>query len=413
MIKHAHTQILNSEEAIALEYKFGAHNYKPIPVVINRGKGVHVWDVEGNQYYDFLSAYSALNQGHCHDRLLRIVREQIESLTLTSRAFHNDKLGLTEQFLANTFGYNKTLMMNSGVEAVETALKLARKWGYVNKGIAKGEAVIVSAANNFHGRTLGAISFSTDKTSKEGFGPFLPGVSVVTYNNINELEKALQNPKVCAFLVEPIQGEAGVIVPDAGYMTKVRELCTLYNVLFIADEIQTGLGRTGKMLCCEYDNVRPDVLILGKALSGGMMPISVVLCDDEIMMNIHPGEHGSTFGGNPLAAAITIEAIKIIEDEGLAENAFEQGIYFRKRMKAIHSPLIKEIRGKGLFNAIEFTSSPESSTAYQFCLSLKENGLLAKETHGNIIRFAPPLIITASQIEECCDIIEKTFGEVG
>jgi len=409
MIRHAHTQIEHSEEAIAIEDKFGAHNYKPIPVVITRGKGVHVWDVEGNRYYDFLSAYSALNQGHCHDRLLQVAHEQIDNLTLTSRAFHNDKLGLAEQFLAQTFGFDKTLMMNSGVESVETALKLARKWGYINKSIAKDEAVIISAANNFHGRTLGAISFSTDPSSKSGFGPFLPGVNVVNYNDLAALETALQNPKVCAFLVEPIQGEAGVIVPDDGYLAKVRALCTKYNVLLIADEIQTGLGRTGKMLCCEYDEVQPDILVLGKALSGGMMPISAVLCNDDIMLNIKPGEHGSTFGGNPLAAAITIEAVKIIKEEGLAENAFELGKYFRQRMKAINSIHIGEVRGRGLFNAIQLTSSPESTTAYKLCLSLKENGLLAKETHGNIIRFAPPLLITMTQIEECCDIIERVF----
>jgi ornithine--oxo-acid transaminase len=411
MISQIPTNMISSEEAMALEDQYGAHNYKPIPVVISRGKGVHVWDPEGREYYDFLSAYSALNQGHCHDRLLAVAHQQLETLTLTSRAFYNDRLGEAEQFLAKTFGYAKTLMMNSGVEAVESALKLARKWGYKNKGIPAGEAVIITAANNFHGRTIGVISFSTEPKSKEGFGPFLPGFNVIPYNDINALEQALQNKNVCAFLVEPIQGEAGVIVPDDGYLQKARELCSKYNVLLAADEVQTGLGRTGKMLCCEYENVRPDILILGKALSGGLMPVSAVLCDDAIMNNFHPGEHGSTFGGNPLAAAITIEAIKIIEDEGLVENSFELGKYFRKRLMAINSPFIKEVRGKGLFNAIQINDSPESTTANRICLALKDNGLLAKETHGNIIRFAPPLIITAVQIEESCDIIEKTILE--
>jgi ornithine--oxo-acid transaminase len=413
MIRHAQTHFIGSEEAMELENKFGAHNYKPLPVVIHRGKGVHVWDPEGKEYYDFLSAYSALNQGHCHDRLLAVAREQMETLTLTSRAFYNDKLGEAERFLAETFDFDKTIMMNSGAEAVETALKLVRKWGYVNKGIREGKATIITAENNFHGRTIGIVSFSTDPNSKKGFGPFLPGFNIIPYNNTEALENALQNPDVCAFLIEPIQGEAGVIVPDSGYMAKARELCTKYNVLLVADEIQTGLGRTGKMLCCEYDDVKPDILILGKALSGGMMPISAVLCNDEFMNNLHPGEHGSTFGGNPLAAAITIEAVKIIQDENLVENAFELGGYFRERMAAINSSFIKEVRGKGLFNAVQINDTPESHTANRICLALKDNGLLAKETHGNIIRFAPPLIITHSQLEECCDIIERTFKQFG
>jgi ornithine--oxo-acid transaminase len=411
IMQHSHTHMISSEEAMALENKFGAHNYKPIPVVISRGKGVHVWDAEGKQYYDFLSAYSALNQGHCHDRLLSVAREQMENLTLTSRAFYNDKLGLAEKFLAETFGFDKTLMMNSGVEAVESALKLARKWGYHNKGIEAGKAIILAANNNFHGRTLGVISFSTDASSRKGFGPFMPGMTVINYNDLESLETELKNPNVCAYLVEPIQGEAGVIVPDDGYMNAVRELCTKYNVLLVADEVQTGLGRTGKMLCCEYEDVKPDILILGKALSGGMLPVSAVLCNDSIMDNLHPGEHGSTFGGNPMAAVIAIEAIKIIKDEKLAENAYTLGQYFRKRMRAIKSSHIKVIRGKGLFNAIEIDDTPESTTANRFCLALMRNGLLAKETHGNIIRFAPPLIITATQLEECCDIIERTFAE--
>jgi len=409
MTEQLKTDIINSEDFIELENNFGAHNYKPIPVVISRGEGVFVWDTEGKRYYDFLSAYSALNQGHRHPRLLEIAKEQLENVTLTSRAFYNDKLGLAEQFLADTFRYDKTLMMNSGAEAVESALKLARRWGYDVKGIAENKAVIIGAAHNFHGRTLGTISFSTDKSSKGGFGPFVPGIEVINYNDIEALEKALQSPNVCAFLVEPVQGEAGVIVPDEGYLTKVRELCTQYNVMMMADEIQTGLGRTGKMLCCNYEDVHPDILILGKALSGGFLPVSAVLCNDEIMLNIKPGEHGSTFGGNPMAAVLTVEAVKIIVEERLSENAYELGQHFRKCMKAINSPIIKEVRGKGLFNAMEFNFPEESPKGYELCIALKENGLLAKDTHGNTIRFAPPLIITKEQLEECCDIIEKTI----
>ena len=409
MIKQLNNDIINSEEFIDLENKFGAHNYKPIPVVISKGEGVHVWDTEGKCYYDFLAAYSALNQGHRHPRLLEVAREQLENVTLTSRAFYNDKLGLAEQFLAETFDYDKVLMMNSGAEAVESAIKLARRWGYDVKGIPENQAIIIGAAHNFHGRTLGAVSFSTDKSSRGGFGPFIPGVEIINYNDPEALEKALQSPNVCAFLVEPIQGEAGVIVPDEGYLAKVRELCTKYNVLMVADEIQTGLGRTGKMICCDYEDVHPDVLILGKALSGGFMPVSAVLCDDGIMLNIKAGEHGSTFGGNPMAAVLAIESAKIIVEERLAENAYELGQYFRERMKAIKSPIIKEVRGKGLFNAIQFNFPEESKEAYKLCIALKENGLLAKDTHGNTIRFAPPLIINKEQLEECCDIIEKTI----
>ncbi len=407
MLNHSNTSVYTDD--ISLEYQFGAHNYKPVPVVISRGEGVFVWDTEGKRYYDFLSAYSALNQGHRHPRLLKIAHEQLEQVTLTSRAFYNDKLGIAEQFLCETFGFDKSIMMNSGVEAVETALKLARRWAYDVKGIAENEAVIVAAKHNFHGRTLGAISFSTDASSKRAFGPFLPGVEVINYNDIEALEKSFQSGKVCAFLVEPIQGEAGIIVPDDGYLSKVRELCTRYNVLMLADEIQTGLGRTGKMLCCDYENVKPDVLILGKALSGGFSPVSAVLCNDEIMFTIKPGEHGSTFGGNPFAAAIAVEAIKVIQEEHLAENAYELGFHFRERLKAIDSPLIKTVRGKGLFNAIEFNFPEESSKGYELCIALKNNGLLAKDTHGNIIRFAPPLLITKAQVEECCDKIEKTI----
>lgn len=394
---------------IELENQFGAHNYKPVPVVLSRGEGIFVWDTEGNRYFDFLSGYSALNQGHRHPRLLKIAHEQLEHITLTSRAFYNDKLGIAEQFLCETFGFDKALMMNSGVEAVESALKLARRWGYDVKGIAENEAVIIAAKHNFHGRTLGAISFSTDEGSKRAFGPLLPGVQVINYNDIEALEKSFLSGKVCAFLVEPIQGEAGVIVPDDGYLTHVRRLCTKYNVLMLADEIQTGLGRTGKMLCCDYENVKPDILILGKALSGGFFPISSVLCNDEIMLTIKPGEHGSTFGGNPYAAAIAVEAIKVIQEEHLAENAYDLGFHFRERLNSIDSPLIKTVRGKGLFNAIEFNFPEESSKGYELCIALKDNGLLAKDTHGHTIRFAPPLLITKAQVEECCDIIEKTI----
>jgi len=408
-MNHSQMDITETWNFMELENQFGAHNYKPVPVVISRGEGVYVWDADGTRYYDFLSAYSALNQGHRHPRLLKIAHEQLEQVTLTSRAFYNDKLGLAEQFLCETFGFNKSLMMNSGVEAVETALKLARRWGYDVKGIPTNEAVIVAAKHNFHGRTLGAISFSTDAGSKRAFGPLLPGVEVINYNDIEALENSFKSGKVCAFLVEPIQGEAGVIVPDDGYITQVRELCTKYNVLMLADEIQTGLGRTGKLLCCDYENVKPDVLILGKALSGGFSPISAVLCNDEIMLTIKPGEHGSTFGGNPFAAAIAVEAIKVIQEEHLVENAYELGFYFRERLKAIDSPLIKEVRGRGLFNAIQFNFPEEAPKGYELCIALMKNGLLAKDTHGNTIRFAPPLLITKSQIEECCDIIEKTI----
>ena len=403
------SKITNSDQAINLENQYGAHNYQPLPVVISRGEGVNVWDPEGKHYFDFLSAYSALNHGHCHPRLIEVVKEQVGTLTLTSRAFYNNYLGEAEECLAMTFGYDKVLMMNSGAEAVETGLKLARRWGYDKKGIADNKAVIITAANNFHGRTTGVISFSTEKSAKAGFGPYMPGYITVPFNDLAALEEALQDGNVCAFLVEPIQGEAGVIVPDDGYITGVRKLCTKYNVLFIADEIQTGLGRTGKMLCCNYDNVMPDILILGKALSGGMMPISATLCNDDIMLNIKPGEHGSTFGGNPLASRITVEATKIIQDENLVENSYYLGEVFRKRMHAMGSPIIKLIRGKGLFNAIKINSENTSLSAWDICIKLKENGLLAKQTHDNVIRFAPPLIITKEQLEECCGIIEKTL----
>lgn len=392
-----------------LEDTFGAHNYKPIPVVIARGEGVHVWDEEGRQYFDFLSAYSALNQGHCHPRIVAVAKEQLDKLTLTSRAFYNNKLGEAEEFLCTTFGYQKALMMNSGAEAVETAIKLARKWAYHVKGIKAGKAVILTAINNFHGRTTGIISFSTDRTAREGFGPFNTGFFMVPFNDLESLETALADENVCAFLVEPIQGEAGVIVPDEGYLKGVRNLCTKHNVLFIADEIQTGLGRTGKMLAVNHEDVRPDMIVLGKALSGGILPVSAVLADDEIMLTIKPGEHGSTYGGNALASVVCIEAIKVIQEEKMAENAAVLGEIFRERMKKIPSSLIRTVRGKGLFNAIVLDEENHKVSGYEVCLALKENGLLAKQTHGNVIRFAPPLLITQKQLLDCCDIIEKTI----
>ncbi len=401
---------VNTEEAIELENTFGAHNYAPLQVVIARGEGVFVWDTEGKRYYDFLSAYSALNHGHCHPRLVEALRDQAGVLTLTSRAFYNNLLGQCEQMLTNLFGYDKALMMNSGAEAVETAIKLARRWGYAVKGIADSRAVICVAANNFHGRTTTIISFSTDKSARDGFGPYTNGFFTVPYNDLESLEDAFKNEHVCAYLFEPVQGEAGVIVPDEGYIQGVRDLCTKYNVLMIADEIQTGMGRTGKLLCVDHENVHPDMIILGKALGGGLLPASAVLCDDSIMLTIKPGEHGSTFGGNPLAARVTIEAIQTLLDENMVENSNALGIRFRERMKAIKSPMIREVRGKGLFNAIRL--NPSDVTGYDLCVHLKNNGLLAKQTHGNVIRFAPPLIMSAEQLEECCDIIEKTFGDI-
>ncbi len=404
------TEPQSSEELISLELAYGAHNYAPLPVVISHGMGVHVWDMEGRQYYDFLSAYSALNFGHCHPRLVSAMKDQISRLTLTSRAFHNNLLGPCEEMLCNQFGFDKALMMNSGAEAVETALKLARKWAYLNKGIADNKAMITVVANNFHGRTTGIISFSTDKSSREGFGPFMHGYYVVPYNDLSSLEEAFKNEHMCAFLLEPIQGEAGVILPDEGYLRGVRELCTKYNVLMIADEIQTGMGRTGKLLCLNYEEVQADILILGKALGGGMLPVSAVLCNDAIMLNIKPGEHGSTFGGNPLAARLCMESLAILNEEHLIDNSFELGIEFRARINKIQSPMIKEVRGKGLFNAIRLHNTELSG--YDVCLALMKNGLLAKQTHGNIIRFAPPLVINGTQLDECCGIIEKTFNEL-
>jgi ornithine--oxo-acid transaminase len=396
---------------IELEAKYGAHNYKPLPVVLKKGLGVFLWDVDGKKYYDFLSAYSAVNQGHCHPKIINVLHEQSSNLTLTSRAFYNDVLGGFEKFLTDLFGYNKCLPMNSGVEAGETAVKLSRKWGYEKKGIQKNSAKIIFPEGNFWGRTLAAISSSTDPSSYDGFGPFMPGYDIIPYNDLVVLEKKLSDPNCAAFMFEPIQGEAGVIVPDDGYLREVRRLCSKYNVLMVADEIQTGIGRTGKMLATDYEDARPDILVLGKALSGGVLPVSAVLCDDPIMLCIKPGEHGSTFGGNPLSAAVATEALKVVLDEGLIENAYNLGKIFRDELQKFtkNSDLVKLVRGKGLLNAIVINDTPKSDTAWNICIKLRDNGLLAKPTHGNIIRFAPPLVITEEQLNECILIITDTL----
>ena len=396
---------------IELEAKYGAHNYKPLPVVLKKGLGVFLWDVDGKKYYDFLSAYSAVNQGHCHPKIISALHEQSSNLTLTSRAFYNDVLGGFEKFLTDLFGYNKCLPMNSGVEAGETAVKLSRKWGYEKKGIEKNSAKIIFPEGNFWGRTLAAISSSTDPSSYNGFGPFMPGYDLIPYNDLVVLEKKLSDPNCAGFMFEPIQGEAGVIVPDNGYLSEVRRLCSKYNVLMVADEIQTGIGRTGKMLATDYEDARPDILVLGKALSGGVLPVSAVLCDDPIMLCIKPGEHGSTFGGNPLSAAVATEALKVILDEGLIENAYNLGKIFRDELQKFtkNSDLVKLVRGKGLLNAIVINDTPKSDTAWNICIKLRDNGLLAKPTHGNIIRFAPPLVITEEQLNECILIITDTL----
>ncbi len=401
--------ITSSKQAIALEEKYGAHNYHPLPVVLTKGDGVFLWDVEGKRYYDFLSAYSAVNQGHCHPRIVNALINQAKELTLTSRAFYNDKLGVAEKYVCETFGYEKALFMNSGAEANETAIKLARKWGYLKRGIEDNKAVIVAVKKNFHGRTTTIISASTDPSATKNFGPFMPGFEIVEYDDVAALEKALTDKNVCALWIEPIQGEAGVYVPHDGYLKAAEKLCKQNNVLLMMDEIQTGIARTGKMLASDHENVRPDVLILGKALSGGVLPISVVLADDNIMLTIKPGEHGSTFGGNPLAAAVVIEALEVVKDEKLAENADRLGRLFRERMSLLmkKTQMIKLVRGKGLLNAIVINDSPESETAWNLCEKLAEQGLLAKPTHGNIIRLAPPLVINEEQIHECCDIIER------
>lgn len=413
---------LTSKELMQLEDKYGAHNYHPLPVVLSRGEGVYVWDPEGNKYFDFLSAYSAVNQGHCHPRIIEALKSQSETLTLTSRAFYNDQLGPYEKYITEYFKYDKVLPINSGVEAVETALKLCRKWAYEKKGVPRNQAKIIFATGNFHGRTIGVISASMDPVATKGFGPYLPGLEVVEYNNLKALEAALNDPNVAGFIVEPIQGEAGVFVPDEGYLASAKKLCEKYNALFIADEVQTGIARTGKLLatcgncdcaksCGHQPEVKPDILILGKALSGGVFPVSAVLADDEIMLCIKPGEHGSTFGGNPLACAVAMAALEVVRDEGLAENAMRLGEIFRDRMQNLvdKCELVKLVRGKGLLNAIVINDEETSQTAWNICVALKDNGLLAKPTHGNIIRFAPPLVITEEQLHECCDIIEKTI----
>lgn len=396
-----------SEKYIQLEEEFGAHNYHPLPVVLKKGKGVYVWDVDDKKYFDFLSAYSAVNQGHCHPKIINALMDQASKLTLTSRAFHNDVLGEYEKFVTDFFGYDRLLPMNTGVEGGETAIKLARKWAYLNKGVPKNKAKIIFVEGNFWGRTLAAISSSNDPLSTKDFGPFMPGYEIIPYNDIDALKIALNDPHIAAFMVEPIQGEAGVVVPDENYLIDAFNLCKKSNVLFIADEVQTGIARTGKLLCCDHHGFKPDILILGKALSGGVFPVSAVLSSDEIMLTIKPGEHGSTFGGNPLGCKVAIAALKVVKDEDLCQNAELMGIHFRKKINDYikNSNAIKLIRGKGLLNAIVINDSEESDTAWNICLKLKENGLLAKPTHGNIIRFAPPLTIVKSEINQAINII--------
>lgn len=405
--------IERSKEAMALEDRYGAHNYHPLPVVLARGEGVYVWDAEGKKYYDFLSAYSAINQGHCHPKIIKALQEQASKLTLTSRAFYNDTLGEYEKYITNYFGYEKVLPMNTGAEAVETAIKLTRKWAYEVKGVADNEAKIIVCENNFHGRTTTIISFSNDPDARNNFGPFTKGFIRIPYNDIDALREALKDPNVAGFLVEPIQGEAGVFVPADNYLIEAFNSCKDANVLFVADEVQTGIARTGKLLACDHENIKPDVLILGKALSGGVYPVSAVLADSHIMDVIKPGQHGSTFGGNPIAAKVAIAALEVVKEEKLAENAEKLGEIFRQRMQKLadRTNLVAKVRGKGLLNAVLINDSPESSTAWNICVALKENGLLAKPTHGNIIRFAPPLVMTEEQLNDCCEIIEKTFTE--
>ncbi|MEM8929315.1 MAG: ornithine--oxo-acid transaminase [Bacteroidota bacterium] len=404
---------MTSEQAIALENKYGAHNYHPLPVVLSSGEGVFVWDVEGKKYYDFLSAYSAVNQGHCHPKIVNALNEQASTLTLTSRAFYNNVLGRYEEFITSFFGYDRVLPMNTGVEGGETAVKLARKWAYTVKGVPANQAKMIFVEGNFWGRTLGAISSSTDPSSTSGFGPFMPGYEIIPYNDLEALKEAVEDPNVAGFMVEPIQGEAGVNVPDEGYLTKAHVICKEANVLFIADEVQTGIARTGKLLCCDHENIKPDILILGKALSGGVFPVSAVLASDEIMLTIKPGEHGSTFGGNPLACQVAMAALEVVKEEKLAENAEVLGELFRSELaKFIETnDLVLKVRGKGLLNAILINDTEDSSTAWDICLALRDNGLLAKPTHGNIIRFAPPLVMTKDQLLDCVDIIKRTLAE--
>ena len=405
--------MLTSKSIIDLEYKYGAHNYHPLPVVLEKGEGVFLWDVEGKKYYDFLSAYSAVNQGHCHPKIISALVNQSNKLTLTSRAFHNNILGQYEKFITEFFGYDKVLPMNTGVEGGETAVKLARKWGYEVKKVADDSAKIIFVEGNFWGRTLGAISSSTDPSSTNGFGPFMPGYEIIPYNDIESLKDSLKDPNVVAFMVEPIQGEAGVVVPDDDYLKKAYDLCKESNVLFIADEVQTGIGRTGKMLCCEHHGFKPDILILGKALSGGVFPVSAILASDEVMLTIKPGEHGSTFGGNPVACEVAMAALNVIRDEKLAENAAKMGVIFREKLQSYidGSKIVEKIRGKGLLNAIIINDEENSDIAWNICLKMAQNGLLAKPTHGNIIRFAPPLIINEEQLNNCIDIIISSLKD--
>ncbi|WP_166386236.1 ornithine--oxo-acid transaminase [Polaribacter sp. 11A2H] len=405
---------LTSKEAIELENKYGAHNYHPLPVVLSRGEGVYVWDAEGKRYYDFLSAYSAVNQGHCHPKIVAAMVNQAQTLTLTSRAFYNDVLGKYEKFATELFGFDKLLPMNTGAEAVETALKIARKWAYEVKGIKENKADIIVCENNFHGRTTTIISFSNDPVAKKNFGPYTKGFIKIEYDNLQELQEVLESSNnIAAFLVEPIQGEAGVYVPSEGYLAAAKKMCAEYNVLFIADEVQTGIARTGKMLAVDHENVKPDILILGKALSGGAYPVSAVLANNNIMDVIGPGNHGSTFGGNPVAAAVAIAALEVVAEENLAENAEALGIIFRAELTEFckNNHLVESVRGKGLLNAILINDSEDSSTAWDICMKLKENGLLAKPTHGNIIRFAPPLVMNEAQLMECISIIKNTISE--
>ena len=405
--------MLTSKSIIDLEYKYGAHNYHPLPVVLEKGEGVFLWDVEGKKYYDFLSAYSAVNQGHCHPKIISALVNQSNKLTLTSRAFHNNILGKYEKFITEFFGYDKVLPMNTGVEGGETAVKLARKWGYEVKKVPNNCAKIIFVEGNFWGRTLGAISSSTDSSSTNGFGPFMPGYEIIPYNDLDSLKDSLKDQNVVAFMVEPIQGEAGVVVPDDDYLKKAYDLCKESNVLFIADEVQTGIGRTGRMLCCEHHGFKPDILILGKALSGGVFPVSAILASDEVMLTIKPGEHGSTFGGNPVACEVAMAALNVIKDEKLAENAGKMGIIFREKLQSYinGSKIVEKIRGKGLLNAIIINDEENSDIAWNICLKMAQNGLLAKPTHGNIIRFAPPLIINEKQLNNCINIIISSLKD--
>ena len=407
------SMVTSSEQAMELENNYGAHNYHPLPVVLAKGEGIHVWDVEGKKYFDFLSAYSAVNQGHCHPKITETMIEQSKKLTLTSRAFYNDVLGPYAKYISEYFGYDKVLPMNTGVEGGETAIKLCRKWAYQVKGVESNKAKILFANGNFWGRTLAACSSSTDPDCFEEYGPYMPGFELIPYNDLDALEKALEDPNVAGYMVEPIQGEAGVVVPDEGYLAKCYEMCKAKNVLLICDEVQTGIGRTGKLLASDYDNVKPDILILGKALSGGAMPVSAVLARDEIMLTIKPGQHGSTYGGNPLACKVAMTALEVLKEEKMTENAFTLGEAFRERMGQLveRSELVSGVRGRGLLNALLINDTPESTTAWDICVKMKDNGLLAKPTHGNIIRFAPPLTITEEELAACCEIIEQTILE--